>query len=259
MKIVCISDIHMSDTFDEGLTAHEWMEDFLEVLAEQDDVDHLLIAGDVIGTRETPSKTVDFHNLRALLRYYGFYDSMRCTVIPGNHDVRKWGSVANDPKPFQKAFPQLHSKRGSRWHGYLHVKRLGPVSILGVDTATDMGRFANHSGAIGHEQLQALKTVLETERNKGQYVVCAMHHPPFAGLVNAVQGKLHDAEQFWELVDDSNVDLIVCGHEHASWDHEDAAVPVACVGGFMGGDGRSLLIDVDEHGLTYSWREWGEL
>ncbi len=81
-----------------------------------------------------------------------------------------------------------------------------------------------------------------------RHVIIAMHHPPVGGW-----GNLEDADAFWDVVDDSNVDLIVCGHYHASWEMNRQGVPVVCVGGFMEDDSDALIVDAGSGDLSYFW------
>lgn len=81
-----------------------------------------------------------------------------------------------------------------------------------------------------------------------------MHHPPEnATWFTTLRGDLHDAEAFWEVVAASNVDLVVCGHEHARRSFRRNGVPVICVGGFMADDSRALLGDAGSGRLQWSW------
>jgi 2',3'-cyclic-nucleotide 2'-phosphodiesterase (5'-nucleotidase family) len=66
---------------------------------------------------------------------------------------------------------------------------------------------------------------------------------------------LVDVEALFDVVDATNVDLIICGHQHSSFEDEVNGVPVACVGGFMDEDGHALVVDTED-GSELDWFWW---
>jgi 3',5'-cyclic AMP phosphodiesterase CpdA len=256
LRLAFVADVHVSDTFDEE-TGEEWLDQWFALLAEDNDVDHLAICGDLIGTYESPSDSEDFATLRAILRRHGWYSAKRTSLVPGNHDVRVWGNVEDDyARGVHMRFPTLFKKhvRPSPYH-FPSVKRFGGVTLIGLDSASGMGNISLHSGMLGEEQIEELARVLALPSVAKSHVILMLHHPPFEGFASTtIEGELHDAEDFWEVVNSTNVDLIVCGHEHESREIEhDESVPVVCVGGFLKDDTDALIVDAGEGKLRHFW------
>jgi 3',5'-cyclic AMP phosphodiesterase CpdA len=237
---------------------YEWLDEWFAAVGRDNDVDHVLMCGDAIGTSEDPSRTNDFETLRTLLKKHGWNDGHRTSLVPGNHDVRWMGcfTCADELRAVHQHFPKLF--QGPLLKGrdrYPLVKRFGDVHLIGLDTVSDM-QWSLHSGMLGEEQLDELARLLRDPSIARGHVIVAMHHPPFSTygrFKDIVEGQLHDADKFWKIVNSSPVDLVVCGHEHDSWEYKRRSVPVVCVGGFMENDSNSLIVDVGEGALKYFW------
>lgn len=119
-------------------------------------------------------------------------------ILPGNHD---------DAGPFREAFTMP-------WEADDHLSwviELGPLSIIGLDCtvpgAAPHGEFGPAQGAWLGDALA---------RTAGRPTLLALHHPPFASGIAAMDGsRLRNAAAFIEAVADApHVERVVCGHLH---------------------------------------------
>lgn len=255
-RLMCISDIHLSDDFG-GYTGSEWLREFFERIVEDADIHHLIIAGDIVGTYHDPDESGDFAALRRLLRGAGMYSWRGCTYVPGNHDTRSCGfsllSTGEAERSVQRRMPTLFRvHRSAKCTAFPILKTIGDAAVIGIDTASDWSGLTFHSGCVGETQLDALQRLLARPQVHERHVILVMHHPPVAYDSQFV-GGLWDAAAFWEVVGPETVDLIICGHEHQSSEEEIGGVPVICVGGFMADDGHSLIIDLGCGRLNWWW------
>lgn len=134
---------------------------------------------------------------------------MPAYLLPGNHD---------DPAAMAGAFPE---------HDYLaraldetggfaqYWVRIGPVCVVALDTTV---RGVDH-GALCDARLDWLERTLA--RLRGEPVVIAMHHPPFATLLDFMDGigLRSGTERLAAIVRaHDNIERIVCGHLHRAID-----------------------------------------
>jgi len=249
-RVVCVSDLHLSDQF-VGASAYDWFSDFLDAIYESDDTDHLLVCGDVNGKSANPQSGSDLADFRDLVKYYGFDTNRKVTVIPGNHDYVRAGFLDRTQSRHQYAErikPFLKGRRSGR--AFPTYQLLDHVAIVGLDTIAPTSFPKLHLGTVGADQLADLERILALASVRKRQVVLAMHHGPY-GILHR---HLTDHDDLWDIVDASNVDLIVCGHDHESYEDEINGVPIACVGGFMHGDGHALVVDVDSpKGIDWGW------
>jgi 3',5'-cyclic AMP phosphodiesterase CpdA len=260
VRFACVSDVHVSDTVPDedgnDILAQEWLAEWLEALEAEGDIDHVLMCGDLIGSDHDPIDSGDFALLRAVLRTHGRYDGRRTTVLPGNHDVRRRGFLpaGDGVRSLYRHFPNLFAGPVLASPYYFPIAKHFPgVHVVALDTASDWDVL--HSGALGDEQLKELERLLARPAIRSGHVILAMHHAPLfpADGMNRLAGWLWDAGSFWDIVDASNVDLVVCGHDHESWEREKNGVPIVCVGGFMEDDSEALIVDAGEGSLKYFW------
>ncbi len=80
MKIAHLSDLHICTEFKPENTAKA---EFLIRQSAENDIDHLVITGDI----SNRSQPMDYHVFRELLIKYGFYNRDRLTIVMGNHDI----------------------------------------------------------------------------------------------------------------------------------------------------------------------------
>jgi len=253
MRIACISDLHLSGETG-GWKNYDWMEYFL-VKLEDWEVDHLIICGDIVAKYDDPADSDDFFNLRELLTSYGWYESKRCTIVPGNHDMRYMGNFPTIARSMRQIYPKLF--RGQAKYNklpYIITKVIGNVVIIGLDSVTDNPWTSFSKGYLDECQTDELLRILKLSEIKDKYIIIAMHHGPYeAGIAT---GHLVDYDEFWEVLGDDkagDVNLIVHGHAHESFEEINGDIDIVCVGGSMRDDGEALIIDIDEENRGIEW------
>jgi len=247
------------------------MEVCLEQLSELAPGAHLVICGDILGTHDRPGKSGAIEQLRQLLKKHDMYHPGRCTVLPGNHDLRAMGVLEATGQSFRGRFVKLYRTRAyHKQFKKVLLKIIGNVALIGLDSVFHdkhrLGPFGKsyfHGGYLGRQQLAELKHVLALRSVQYRHKIVAIHHPPQRrsvlkhGLMDA-WGGLEDARKFWEIADAAAVDLVVCGHDHHRWHHRHGLTDVVCVGGLMW-EPKGRVLHVTEQGnrLRRKWlRVW---
>lgn len=125
-------------------------------------------------------------------------------LMPGNHD---------DRDQLRRSFP-AHGYLGGEGFVQFAVK-VGALWLLALDTCEP-----GHShGTLCERRLAWLEAQLDLHR--GEPVVIAMHHPPFATLIGHMDeiGLLEGAPALEALVArHPNVERVICGHLHRAID-----------------------------------------
>lgn len=108
------------------------------------------------------------------------------------------------------------------------VRRRGPVSLIGVNTAVPTPPFMA-SGRVGAAQARRLAHILAAERDAGQVRVVLIHHPVQPGVVQW-RKSLHDAGRVRALLAEHGAELVLHGHMHTAMSAElpgpDGPIPV---------------------------------
>lgn len=100
--------------------------------------------------------------------------------------------------------------------------RLGGLRIITLDTSVP----GHHHGEIDQEQLAWLAAELATPAPEGS--ILAMHHPPIPMIQNlAVLTELRNQDGLRQVVEGSDVRLILAGHLHFSSSSVFAGIPVS--------------------------------
>lgn len=167
--------------------------------------DHLILSGDLTayaleeefrGAAEALGGLVD--------------DPLRCTVIPGNHDVYTPGSrkEARFERYFggliQSDLPELCAEGP-----FPFVRLLGDqAAVIGLSSARVPAVPGMSFGVIGKRQLQALEQLVAHPKVKDRAVLVAVHHAPLDR--DGGKDKLHHG-----LVDGSALFKIIAGPRFA--------------------------------------------
>jgi len=175
------------------------------------DADHVVVTGDITNL----ALESEFEEARALL------DTVRAdvTVVPGNHDIylRSTHRERRFPHHFatfmRSDLPEyaIDLPAGS----FPCVKLLGPAAIIALSSAVPRPPFIA-AGFLGHEQLGALRRVLEHPEVAQRTPVLLVHHAPI------------DSRPRWQQLRDGLVDaaalratlmplergLVLFGHIH---------------------------------------------
>ena len=167
-----ISDIHISSLGDHhdmlsGQSAG-FLADILTTLNQIDDLDFVLISGDLFDTA-SPSEVEHFQSIFKTL-------TKPCYIILGNHDRRETNSQTGLTRhDFARIFnPQVEARPAepAAQNGYWSIAINAGVQLIGLDSIVDN----NWNGVIDRQQLSWLKAELAAQSDK--CIILAVHHPP---------------------------------------------------------------------------------
>jgi Icc-related predicted phosphoesterase len=135
-------------------------------------------------------------------------------AVPGDHDRKLDPTLAG----FDRVFG-----------GRDRVLDAGPLRVVFLDTSNDM---------LSPAQLDFLQASLQTPP-KPQWTVVLTHEPPYqpdlkAGAKPGLGHSIHQAasaKRFMELLRDSGVTLLACGHEHGFYFDHAGGFPLLVTGG----------------------------
>lgn len=134
----------------------------------------------------------------------------RVVFAMGNHDDRvSFRSTFGDGQPGVGAFPLLPARDIAR--PIVSTFASNGWRTIVLDTSVPGAGY----GELGAEQLDALASELSIPAANGTIVV--MHHPPVPArtdLMAALDLDSSDRERFWEIVQCSDVQLVLSGHYH---------------------------------------------
>ncbi len=184
MRIVHISDIHVAERH----FIRELMERVIErVNSLKPEI--LVLTGDLTDS----GYLYEFEDAKAFIERF---ECERRVVVPGNHDARNVGYLY---------FEDIFGARSS-------VLNHKGVTVVAVDsTQPDLDE-----GHIGRDKYDWIRKSLQ---NAGDDLkIFALHHHllpvPYTGRERNI---LTDAGDVLKLLNDCNVNLVLCGHKHVSW------------------------------------------
>lgn len=209
-----ISDIHLSSLgdYEEILSgrAAEFLTQTIATLNRLDDLDFVLITGDLVNLPSHQNITIFQQVIQSLAKPY--------YIIPGNHDRRDLNSSEGLTRhQFAQLFnPQVKDRpaRPEAQNGYWSVTINPQVQLIGLDSNRD----ADWGGIIDSAQSAWLESELETHANK--VVILAAHHPfhRLAPIDNLPQWRNFVCDNGPELLALLNrypqVKLVLTGHHH---------------------------------------------
>ena len=164
----------------------------------------LLLTGDLADDGSPAA----YHRLHALVQPVA--DRLGAAVIPamGNHDDRA-------------AFRSALLSTAPTTEPYYAVHRVGALRIVVLDS-TVPGR---HHGRLDQDQLDRLR--VELSRPADQGTVLVVHHPPLPSPVPSVHRlRLHDADRLGEVIEGTDVRIVLTGHAHYAGCGSLAGIPV---------------------------------
>lgn len=131
-------------------------------------------------------------------------------VVPGNHDYGT-GTVGNikNVELFKERFFGSHEIQ------YPKLDIIDGVAFIGLDSTA--GELHWHDrifaqGELGKEQLDRLRSVLESESVSGLKKVVYLHHHPFDYKIGR---QLKDSDDLREVIE-NKIDALLFGHYHRS-------------------------------------------
>lgn len=170
-------------------------------------VDHVVVTGDLSNVALESA----WRSARALLEPLRGAE-IGVSVIPGNHDAYVPSALDGT---FERVFDDWLGDLRDRPHPYPYVVRIGPVSLVHVNTGVPTPPIQAF-GRLGGPQLERLDALLEQEREAGQTLVVALHHHPTRAphKQHELPRGLHDAAPFRALLRTHRVALVLHGHNH---------------------------------------------
>lgn len=270
-SIAHISDLHLSAEFHRHNIRHVKL--LLEYI-ERRGADHLVITGDIASN----ARPEDFELARSLLSSYGFLDSRRTTIIPGNHDI--FGGV-HTPEDIL-AFPSRCRKTDvpaslavfAEWFGelfngcyfsgegvsYPFVKVVGPVTLLGMNSVASYSVLRNpigSNGMIPRADIERATILLSRHAlPEGPRIALIHHHFHNANASNAgglgrlwanleqQTMKLWEKNRLFKFFARENIDIVLHGHVHVNLAYVRNNIRFASAGGsVMGPESRPPSVD----------------
>lgn len=224
VKFVHLSDPHLiAPEVGEQLFTIETGKKFKDVMTRIEYLklkpDFFIISGDLT----EKGQAVDYEYVKKMIRNEEERFGVPILVALGNHDERK---------AFRSAYLNEHSTK----QPYYYMKTINGLRIIVLDSLVE-GML---EGEICEEQLNWLKTVLQTDGEKGTIIV--IHHPP-------LQESLRNKEAFYEIINDSSdVIGILSGHMHFDRWFTFGSIPVCVSSGVAFGvnlfvEGPTQIID----------------
>jgi Icc protein len=193
-KIIQISDTHLfaSDDFDIfGVKSNLKFKEIIHKIGEEDisDADAIVLTGDL-------SQDETYLSYQRLIQYFNNIN-LPVYWIPGNHDnVDHMKRVFNENKNF------------------FYVRRLSLQNwdLIFLNSKID----GSDDGYLTKEELESLKT--EIIQSKKTNIAVVMHHHPIEIDTPLIDKYiLRNKEEFWNIVTDSSVKLVICGHVHGDY------------------------------------------
>lgn len=165
--------------------------------------DFVLFNGDMVSHMDTEQQMVDgFIGLAGKM----FASEVPFYMVRGNHEGR--GQFAAN---FPEYFP---TETGMPYYSF----RSGPVYFVVLDGGedkpdNDIEYFGlNQMDRYREDEAKWLKTVVESEEfRSAPFRVAVIHVPPYG---DTWHGNLHSQKLFLPILNDANIDLMLCGHLH---------------------------------------------
>ena len=182
---------------------------------------HVAVTGDLVNI----GLPAEYEAARAWLEQLGPPEAV--SVVPGNHDI--YVRLTRDPGVGRWAPYMAHDAFGrglglAAVGGFPFVRRLGPVAVIGLNSAVPTRPFVA-AGRLGTDQIAAARAALKATREAGLVRVVLIHHPPLRGMAPRLRG-LVDAPELEAVLAAEGADLVLHGHNH-----RDGIVRIAAVDG----------------------------
>jgi 3',5'-cyclic AMP phosphodiesterase CpdA len=186
-------------------------------------IDHVIFSGDATAL----GFPAEFKRAAEILQV----DAVPGLAVPGNHDYCTVPSAAAGC--FERFF--AHWQRGLRIgdETYPFAQRVGPVWLVGVNTATGNRLAWDASGAAGPKQLERLAKLL-ADLEPGPRILVT--HYPICLATGKAERRTHGLRDLGELVDvaaKAGVVLWLHGHRHGAYHFRETSVApfsVICAG-----------------------------
>ncbi len=280
MKIAHISDIHFTTYFRNlGLYRFEKLLEFCN----NKDIDHLLITGDLV---ENPDP-YDFELLRKILKKTGFLSSDRLSIVIGNHDIFGGVVTVHDLFNFTRHCETInYNLRIKEFYNFFsesfegcsyispinifpYAKVIDDVLIIGLNSVAEYSKTKNvfaSNGEINPVQLKELTDLFNLYKSCKIKLVLIHHHfqksrrlkdNQFGTIWEIIENqtmKLRTKRKLFELFNNYNVNLVLHGHYHESFEYYRKGIRFLNAGGsFKNGfmdKGQINFLDTDYSNLN---------
>ncbi len=191
--------------------------------------DHIALCGDLVNIA-LPKEVAGARDWLAIV---GSPDTLSLT--PGNHDAYVPGALKQAYgawRPYMQSDPDLGltPPPGNDPH-FPFVRRRGNITITGLSTARATGPFMA-TGHISSNQLRELADQLGRAKERGDFRVVMLHHPPVRNAT-AWYKRLVGSSRFRNIIAEHGAELVLHGHTHRATRMEisgpEGPVPVICV------------------------------
>ncbi len=206
----------------------EWEDavDWYLTQVESEDPDYFLVAGDMVDGR--------WHNMEESVEHMGliYYEAWKrrmskheLNAMPaiGDHEMgdNPWpDKKANLAPTFKATFLRHFNLPGEQYEGdeaVAYYVRKGNVLFLTVDEYEY--RDGDIHTTVSNGQLEWVKTVLNEQGPKADFIVVQGHNPIFGNPKATSSSKLMldggRESEFWQVMKKAGVDLYLCGEFHA--------------------------------------------
>lgn len=198
MKVIQISDTHLfaddkSEIF--GVKSNIKFKEVINRVISEDsnDADMILLTGDISQDETIQSYKKVAHSLENL--------NLPICWIPGNHDnLAQAESVFMNTKNFTRHL----TLSLPFWH------------LIFLNTKMD-GR---DDGQLSYSELEMLKHEIKASPVDKKIAIVMHHHPAPVGTPLIDHYILQNAKEFWDIVSETKVELIICGHVHGDYQYK---------------------------------------
>jgi 3',5'-cyclic AMP phosphodiesterase CpdA len=271
MRVAHISDLHISSRHHRrNIRNARRLLEYIDRLG----VDHLVITGDITAD----ARPQELELARNLLLSFGFLNSRRLSIVPGNHDiyggVHEAEEILTFPRriretdydggleAFRAAFAEaFEGVRTAGASAFPFSRFVGDTVIVGLNSIARYSRVKNAFGSNGHVgdgQKAAVAALIAQPEVCGRARIVLIHHhfhklrSSSAGAVHSVWGaierqtmKLRGKKDLLKLFARSDVSLVLHGHYHEMRDYTRGGIRFLNAGGStLGPEDGDLLVNV---------------
>ena len=203
--------------------------------------DIIVVTGDIADKGEADA----YRRIRSLVRPFAKRLGAELIWVAGNHDERA-------------AFRTHLLGEAPSIRPLDHVITVNGLRLVALDTTVP----GYHHGELDHEQLEWLRAVLSENAPRG--TILAMHHPPIPTPIRLMEIlELQRQDRLAEVLEGSDVRVILAGHLHYPTNGTFAGIPVSVAGavcytmdvaapegellGLAGGQSFNLVQVYDDH------------
>ena len=231
--------------------------------------DHLIITGDIVSTADPD----DYYLARKILSTYGWMDSKKLTIVPGNHDVfggpHRAVDVLSFPRHirtidyhrrlalFEEAFAETFSG-ATRMDGenlFPFIKEVGPYAILGLNSIPPWSLWNNpvgSNGILSDRQVDLLEQLANRDELHSRIPLVAIHHhfndlndasteSNFWRKIESKTMRMKKRRKVLKLFKSLGVQIVMHGHIHRNELYERNGIRLANGAGAVCDDPISML------------------